>query len=93
MLLHQGAGTCEQIVMSGRILIGFVDSTVFLLGSDRVRFALARSFLVRNWCGPPATGRWQAAKPGRRLSDEKRNSSPHDGLANAGAGNDSDRRI
>jgi hypothetical protein len=42
--------------MSGRISIGFVDLLRFRSSSfefDRVRRHLARSFLVRNWCGCP----------------------------------------
>src|SRR5437868_6882310 len=43
--------TCNQTVMSGRISISFVDFAVFSFDFVRVRCALIRSFLVRNWCG------------------------------------------
>src|SRR6266446_5576268 len=43
--------TCNQTVMSGRILIDFVDLAAFSFGYDRVRCDLMRSFLVRNGCG------------------------------------------
>src|SRR6266436_3538029 len=45
--------TCNQTVTSGRIKAGFVDFVVFSLEIDRVRCVPERSFLVRNWCGPP----------------------------------------
>ncbi|KGJ67766.1 hypothetical protein BJA5080_01335 [Bradyrhizobium diazoefficiens SEMIA 5080] len=48
--------TCNQTVMSGGIWFSFVDLAVPLFGLDRVRCILARSFLVRNWCG--ARGGW-----------------------------------
>jgi hypothetical protein len=38
--------------MSDGISISFVDFAAPLLEFDRVRCALARSFLVRSWCGP-----------------------------------------
>jgi hypothetical protein len=31
--------------------VGFVDFLAFSVAFDRVRCVLARSFLVRNWCG------------------------------------------
>jgi hypothetical protein len=43
--------TCNQTVMSGRILIGFVDFAAVLLDFELVRCVLMRLFLVRNWCG------------------------------------------
>jgi len=43
--------TCNQTVMSGWILICFVDFRAFLFEFDRVHCVLTRSFLVRNWCG------------------------------------------
>jgi hypothetical protein len=53
---HQCGGpgrtrTCNQTVMSGRILIGFVDFAAVLLDFELVRCVLMRLFLVRNWCG------------------------------------------
>jgi hypothetical protein len=38
--------TCNQTVMSGRIKVGFVDFVAFSSEIDRVRFDLARLFLV-----------------------------------------------
>jgi D-mannonate dehydratase UxuA-like protein len=46
-----GTRTCNQTVMTGRITVGFVDFAEFSPGIDRVRYALMRSYLVRNWCG------------------------------------------
>ena len=43
--------TCNQTVMSGGIMVIFVDSAAFSFEFDRVRCALARSFLERNRCG------------------------------------------
>ncbi len=43
--------TCNQTVMSGRILIDFVDFPAFSSWVERVRCDLIRPFLVRNWCG------------------------------------------
>jgi len=43
--------TCNQTVMSGGRLIGFVDFSAVLVESDRVCCVSVRSFLVRNWCG------------------------------------------
>jgi len=37
--------------MTGRISIGFVDFAVFSFGLHPVRYILAQSFLMRNWCG------------------------------------------
>jgi hypothetical protein len=37
--------------MSGRIKLSFVEPVAFSSGIERVRSALVRSFLVRNWCG------------------------------------------
>jgi hypothetical protein len=37
--------------MSGRITLGFVQIVEFSSTIERVRCALVRSFLVRNWCG------------------------------------------
>jgi hypothetical protein len=44
--------TCNQTIMSDGILIGFADFPAFLFDFDRVRWALLRLYLVRNWCGP-----------------------------------------
>jgi hypothetical protein len=53
--------TCNQTVMSGRISARFVDFAVFSFAFDCVCCVLARSFLVRNWCGgAPAFGRQPA---------------------------------
>jgi len=43
--------TRNQTVMTGRISIGFVDFAVFSFGLHPVRYILAQSFLMRNWCG------------------------------------------
>jgi hypothetical protein len=43
--------TCNQTVTSGRIQFSFVDFVAFSSEVERVRCVLARSFLVRNWCG------------------------------------------
>jgi hypothetical protein len=43
--------TCNQTVMSGGKLIGFVDYSAVLVESDRVRYVSIRPFLLRNWCG------------------------------------------
>ncbi len=43
--------TCNQTVMSGRILVAFVDFAVLRFDFDRVRCASMASFLVRIWCG------------------------------------------
>jgi hypothetical protein len=46
------ARTCNQAVMSGRILIRFVDFAALSFDSDRVRCGSIGLFLVRNWCAP-----------------------------------------
>jgi hypothetical protein len=43
--------TCNQTVMSDGTMVSFVDFAAFSFEFDRVRCVLARSFLVRNWCG------------------------------------------
>lgn len=43
--------TCNPTVMSGGISASFVDFAVVSFGFARVRCLLAKSFLVRNWCG------------------------------------------
>jgi hypothetical protein len=45
--------TFKKTVISGRIKAGFVDFVVFSSEIDCVRCVPERSFLVRNWCGPP----------------------------------------
>jgi hypothetical protein len=49
--------------MSGGITASFVDFVVFSLEIDRVRCVPERSFLVRNWCGPPCQPCWSAGYP------------------------------
>jgi hypothetical protein len=44
--------TCNQTVMSGRIMVRIVDFAAFSSEIECVRCDLMRSFLVRNWCGP-----------------------------------------
>jgi hypothetical protein len=44
--------TCNQTVMSGRILISFVDFAAFSFGFDCVCCVSFRLLLVQNWCGP-----------------------------------------
>jgi hypothetical protein len=46
-----GLEPANQTVMSGRIKRAIVDFTGFSFGIGRVCCVLARSFLVRNWCG------------------------------------------
>ena len=46
--------TCNQTVMSGRIQLSFVDLLHFHQRSSAFVALLARSFLVRNWCGARA---------------------------------------
>jgi len=43
--------TCNQTVMSGGILVSFVDLAAFSFDFDLVCFGSFRLFLVRNWCG------------------------------------------
>jgi hypothetical protein len=45
--------TCNQTVMSGRIMIDFVECAAFSSRFERVRCDLIRPFLVRSWCGAP----------------------------------------
>jgi hypothetical protein len=42
---------CNQIVMSGRISVSFVDFTEFSYPFGCIRCVSIASFLVRNWCG------------------------------------------
>src|SRR6202022_3361007 len=50
--------------MSDRIMIGLVDFAAFSFEFDR--WTLARSFLVRNWCGPWPTVETVGGQSGRR---------------------------
>jgi hypothetical protein len=43
--------TCNQTVMSGKIVIGPDDFAAFSSQIERIRCVLVRSFLVRNWRG------------------------------------------
>ena len=47
----EGWRACNQTVMGDGISIGFVDFPALLFDFDQVRCVLARSILVRNWCG------------------------------------------
>jgi hypothetical protein len=53
--------TCNQTVMSGGILIGFVDLAAFSFPFDSVCCGSMRSFLVRNWCGQESSSFCAAA--------------------------------
>jgi hypothetical protein len=50
--------TCNQTVMSGGIMVGFVDFVVFLVKFDRIRCGSRGLLLVRNWCGSSAIETW-----------------------------------
>src|SRR5947208_16201773 len=58
--------------MSGRIKVAFVDFAEFSSGVDRGRYALMRSYLVRNWCGghPHGDGPCDRRRPLGRRSRE-----------------------
>jgi hypothetical protein len=59
----------NQAVMSGRVMVSFVDFSAFSFDFDDVRRASTRSFLVRNWCGPqPIVDSAGGQRVGRRNS-------------------------